>query len=173
MIGWKTRVAAVALAAVAHTNTVKAQTTDSLKTMHRPSTTLRVAKWSTLALTTGAAAYGFSANRMADADYASLEQSCQDQRLVCARRTGAAYADADLERRYQNVLSMDNRARTALIASQVGVAATVVMFVIDLRHNRPPKDIPYKPRALELMPRSDGGLQLRLTLPLPVDQRKH
>jgi hypothetical protein len=90
-------------------------------------------------------------------------------KAMCERRTDTgAYVDAEMERKYQDVRALDHRARTALVASQVGIAATVLLFVIDLRDVGPPKDIPYKPRALQLMPRRDGSLQLRLTLPLPA-----
>jgi hypothetical protein len=164
-----------ALAAVACTNSASAQTRDTARavTLPKQNAALRISKWSALALTAGAAAYGFTTNRTADANYAELEQLCVSNRLNCARRDGDAFADADLERRYQDVRTLDSRARTALIASQLGVAATVVLFVIDLRHNRPPRDIPYQPRTLELMPRTDGGVQLQLTLPLSLDKRQH
>lgn len=164
-----------ALAAVAYTNSVSAQATDTLRANFTPkhSTVLRISKWTALAATAGAAAYGFSTNRTADADYAKLEELCVANRLNCARRNGEVFADVDLERRYQGVRTLDGRARTALIGSQIGVAATVVLFVMDLRHNRPARDIPYKPRTLEVVPRADGGLQLQLSLPLPVNQRQH
>lgn len=156
-----------ALAAVAYTNNAAAQTTDTLRTRIPPkhSAILRVSKWTALAATAGAAAYGFTTNRTADSDYAKLEQLCVANRLNCARRTGEAFADADLERRYQDVRTLDGRARTALVGSQVGVAATVVLFVMDLRHNRPARDIPYKPRTIDVVPRQDGGMQIRLSLP--------
>jgi hypothetical protein len=145
---------------------------DSANVRHS-STLLRVSKWAMLGTTVGAAAYGFSTNRTADHDYAALEQMCVADRENCLRRTGEAYTDAQMEQRYQDVKSLDRKARYALLGTQVGVVATVALFVYDLRHARPPKDIPYTPRALDLVPRSDGSLQLRLTLPLPVDQRKH
>ena len=146
--------------------------TDSVVVV-RTSPVLRASKWTALALSAGAAAYGFSQNRSADKDYTALEEMCIADRENCARRSGQAYADAELERRYQAVRARDDRARLALLGSQLGVAATVVLFVIDLRHNRPPKDIPYTPRSLDLVPGRDGSLQLRLTLPLAVDQRQH
>jgi hypothetical protein len=136
-------------------------------------TLLRVSKWSTLAATVGVAVYGFSTNRTADKQFATLEELCVADREKCLSRNGEAYADADLEQRYQDVRTLDHRTRLALLGTQMGVVATVALFVLDLRHARPPRDIPYTPRALQLVPRGDGSLQLRLTLPLPVEQRQY
>jgi hypothetical protein len=172
MTGWRALLTAGVIA-VAYINQAQAQTTDSVTAPpSRHSAVLRASKWTTLGFTLGAAAYGFATNRTADRNYTALEEDCTADRVNCTQRTSSgAFADAGLERRYQDVRALDRRARTALLASQVGLAATVVLFVIDLRDNRPPKDIPYTPRAVQLLPRSDGGLQLRFTLPLPIDQR--
>jgi hypothetical protein len=139
----------------------------------RSSATLRIAKWTSLAASAGLAAYGFKENREADRNFATLEQMCVDNRAVCERRNGPAYSDPDLESRYQKVRTLDHRSRNALLASQVGIAGTVLLFIFDLRHNRPARDIPYKPdtSALEVLPGRDGGLQLSFTLPLSVDKR--
>ena len=127
---------------------------------------LRIAKWSTLALSAGAAVYGFTLNSRADALYEDLEQACVADRVTCSLRTPAgAYQSPDLERRYQQVLDRDRGARSALLASQIGVAASVVLFIIDLRNARPPDDIIYEPQTLQVSPRRDGGVELRLTLP--------
>lgn len=129
---------------------------------------LRIAKWSTLALSAGAAVVGFTLNSSADDLYDDLERACVADPLVCASRTpGGAYSAQELESLYQRVLDRDSRARTALLASQIGVAASVVLFILDLRNARGPEDIIYEPRTLELSPRRDGGVELRLNLPAP------
>jgi hypothetical protein len=128
---------------------------------------LRIAKWTTAAATAGSALYGFLNNRRADDRFEELEQVCVDAPTRCTSRLpSGAYADADLERDYQEVLAIDGRSRTALVASQIGVAATVVMFVLDLRNAGPPENIPYEPRAFDVRPARDGGLALRMTLPV-------
>jgi hypothetical protein len=129
---------------------------------------LRIAKWSTLALSTGAAVYGFTLNSGADDRYEELEQACVADPSVCRLRTPeGAYRSEDLERRYQDVLDRDRAARRALLASQVGVAASVVLFILDLRNARGPDDIIYDPPALEVSPRRDGAVELRLNLRSP------
>jgi len=127
---------------------------------------LRISKWTALAATVGAAVYGVSTIQAADRGYEGLESACQVSPQLCKlRQTDGSYSDADFEQRYQTVLRQDRRARTALLASQLGVAATVTLFLLDLRHARGPKDIPYHPpQALELRPRPDG-VELRLHLP--------
>jgi len=112
---------------------------------------IRVAKWSALTAAAGFAAYGFARSGAADDAFRDLERSCNLDRDRChARTAGGAYADAALESRYQEVLELDQTARTALILSQVGLATSVVLFLLDLRNDRPPPDIPYVPRSLNL-----------------------
>ncbi|MEO5511356.1 MAG: hypothetical protein ABIV28_05210 [Longimicrobiales bacterium] len=144
------------------------QVTDSIKaqTLRAHSPLVRVSKWSALAFSVGTAAYGFAQNRAADRDYLALEKRCVANEVNCNRRSGEAYIDAEMEAMYQKVRSLDNRARTALLASQVGIVTTVGLFIYDLRDNRPAKDIPYKPRPVEVVPRGDGSVHLRVTLPL-------
>lgn len=130
---------------------------------------LAVAKWTTAAAAAGAAVYGVVQNRRADHQYEDLEQVCVEEPFRCEERlpTGA-YADAELEARYQNVRDLDGRAHAALIAGQIGVAASVVLFILDLRNSDGPQNIPYEPRTFDVMPARDGGLSLRLRLRLPT-----
>lgn len=131
-------------------------------------TALRVAKWSTAVGAAGTALYGFVNNQRADDRFESLEQTCVSEPVRCADRLpNGAYADAALEADYQAARAIDRRARTALIIGQVGVAASVVLFIADLRNNDAPADIPYEPRTLDVMPSRDGGLSLRLNFRLP------
>jgi hypothetical protein len=127
---------------------------------------LRLSKWTSLAATIGTAIYGVSTITGADADYERLELACRQIPLECrSRMSTGRYSDAELERQYQAVLRQDHRARAALLVSQIGVATTVALFILDLRHARAPADIPYDPpRRLELVPRTDG-VELRYTLP--------
>jgi hypothetical protein len=118
---------------------------------------LRVAKWSSLLASTGAAVYGFAQNRVADREYEDIERFCQNDPAACATRPGSSeYADPALEARYQSVVQRDDRARIALLAGQVGLAASVLMFILDLPESTTPDDIPYDPRPLRLTNGSRG-----------------
>ena len=123
---------------------------------------LRISKWVTLSATAAATVYGVAAVQTADRSYERLERACLSDPTVCLRRqSDGSYADQRLEAEYQGVRREDRRARNALLASQVGVVATVVLFVIDLRHARSPGDIPYEPRRFDVGKRRDGAVELR------------
>lgn len=129
---------------------------------------LRVAKWTTGVTAAGLAVYGVVSNRRADEQFEALERACEDDPARCMELfPGGEYADAELEAQYQDVRSLDRRARASLIAGQVGIAASVVLFILDLRNSADPDNIPYEPRSLDIAPARDGGMSLRLTVPLP------
>lgn len=115
-----------------------------------PGTTLRIAKWTTLLASAGIAAYGFQVNGEADGLYADLEAVCNSDPDRCASRHGdGSFADQELEDRYQRVLSLDRRARIALVTGQLGLAASVLLFVLDIDADAAPPDIPYVPVKFE------------------------
>ncbi|HUF49960.1 MAG TPA: hypothetical protein VMN60_03945 [Longimicrobiales bacterium] len=119
---------------------------------------VRVAKWSTVGVAVGAALYGLANNQRADDAYEQLERLCQADRTRCASRTaGGPYTDLVLEAEYQRIRVLDRRARTGLVVGQAAVAASVVLFILDLRNERAPPNIPFEPRVGAA---EDGGLLL-------------
>jgi hypothetical protein len=136
-------------------------TTRELRATWRP---MRIVKWTALLASGGAAAYGFAENRVADQDYEKLELECVASPASCAKLGNSdVYADAAMEQRYQKILKRDESARTALLAGQIGIAASVVMFIIDLPKRESPEDIPYEPKPLRIGLSRDGGAQLGFT----------
>ena len=128
---------------------------------------IAVAKWGALVGAAGAAAYGFVRNGEADDLFRELEVACNANRAVCGLRTpDGAYADAALEAMYQDVLARDRTSQRALLASQVGVGLGVLLFLIDLRAEDRPADIPYEPRRVEIAPARGGGLTVRASVPV-------
>ena len=126
---------------------------------------LRIAKWSMLLIASGAAAYGFSQNRIADREYEELERECEADPPSCLQVPGSdTYADPALEQRYQDILERDDRARLALLGGQLGILASVVMFIIDLPDRETPEDIPYDPKPIRFGLRRDGGAELGVRL---------
>jgi hypothetical protein len=107
---------------------------------------MRIAKWSTLTVSTAAVVYGFTQNRSADHEYEQLESLCQSDPTACERTASDEYADPALESRYQSVLRRDDHAKVALLAGQIGIAASVVLFILDLSSRSEPGDIPYNPQ---------------------------
>ena len=128
---------------------------------------IAVAKWSAVAGAAAAAAYGFIRNAEADDLFRDLEEACEAAPAVCALRgPDGAYADPALEAMYQDVLTHDRASRYALLGSQIGIAAGVALFLLDLRSDERPPDIPYEPRRFEIGPAPDGGLSFTARLPV-------
>jgi hypothetical protein len=123
---------------------------------------LRIAKWTAVAGSAGAAAYGFFTNARADDRFRELERACQSDPVRCRDRLpDSRYRDPALEAEYQEILDLDRRSRRALIGGQIGIAASVVLFLLDLGNERRPPDIPYTPR-LDVAPTGNGGIEVRL-----------
>jgi hypothetical protein len=137
---------------------------DSVRAARGGWSVMRVAKWSAALASAGAAAYGFMENRAADREYEDIERACEATPAACATTIdGGTYADPALETRYQNVLRRDDRAQVALLAGQIGLAASVLLFILDLPEGTTPDDIPYEPRPLRLGLRH-GQIQLGVEL---------
>jgi hypothetical protein len=133
-------------------------TRQDLRSPWRP---LRLAKWTTLLVAGGAAAYGFTQNRTADREYEQLERDCADSPVSCQKVPGSeTYMNLALEQRYQKIVDRDAHARTALLAGQIGIAASVIMFIIDLPDRESPEDIPYEPKPIRVGLGRDGRTEL-------------
>ena len=124
---------------------------------------LRVAKWTVLVASAGAGIYGFVQNGRADDRFRDLESLCQAEQQRCEQRTASgAYQDAEFESLFDEVRTLDGRSHTALLLSQVGVAAGVVLFLLDLGNAESPSDIPFVPTALRVAPATGGGVSIGL-----------
>ena len=129
---------------------------------------IRIAKWATLMAAAGAAGYGFAENRRADREYEDIERECGTAPALCTMdpATGS-YTNMEMEQRYQRVTERDDRARVALLAGQIGIAASVIMFIIDLPGTSTPDDIPYEPRPLRFGLGGEGRTHVGFHLVLP------
>jgi hypothetical protein len=122
---------------------------------------LRLAKWGAAAGTTGAAVAGFMIQRRADDRFEELERACEADVAACsARFEDGRYQDPGLEALYQDVLGLDRRARLALTTSQVGLATTVVLFILDLRERESPPNIPFEPGRLSVRRGAGGAVEV-------------
>lgn len=129
---------------------------------------LRVAKWTTLGAALAAATYGFATSRDADDRHRRLDRLCAaDPRRCAERMPDGSYADAEARGIDQDVQALDNRARLALVAGQVGVAASVVLFIFDLRRRDVPPNVPYVPARVRIGVGRDSGVELRVRLAAP------
>jgi hypothetical protein len=147
-------------------------TTHDVRSAWRP---LRIAKWTSLIASTGAAAYGFSQNRVADREYEQLERDCEAAPFNCTKASESGpYLDAALEQKYQRILDRDENARLALLAGQVGIAASVIMFIIDLPdHENPGRhSLRAKAGARRLKPRRSRSIE-RAAGALLIGRHRH
>ena len=127
---------------------------------------IRVAKWSTALTSASVVAYGFVQNRDADHEYEEIELMCQANEIACLTKPNSdEYADPALEARYNAILRRDDCAQLALLVGQVGLAASVLLFIIDLPKGTGTNDIPYDPSPLRLGMRAE---QLELGVYLPI-----
>lgn len=130
-------------------------------------TPVRIAKWSSVGVAVAAAGVGLVSHERAADRYDALEVTCREEPERCGERLpGGEFADEELERLFQDVVELDRRARLGLIVSQAGVAAAVVLFILDMRGDSGPDNVPYDPHRLQLGPNPDGGLDLSVRLPL-------
>jgi hypothetical protein len=128
---------------------------------------LRVAKWSVIVAAGSAGIYGFLQNNEADDRFRDLERLCQQQQFRCAARTvRGEYEDTEFEDLYQQVRRLDGRSHKALLFSQIGVAAGVALFLLDLANSDAPRDIPWVPANVEVEPVA-RRIELSLRVPLP------
>lgn len=126
-----------------------------------------VAKWSVLASTATAAVYGVAASMAADDHYTRIERLCADDATRCEKNEGnGRYLDPEVDRLDRRAEKLDRTARIGLLASQIGAAASVVLFILDLRDTGAPPNVPYTPSGLRLS-LSATGLQLTVSTAVP------
>jgi hypothetical protein len=139
---------------------------DSVRVVRDGWTPIRIVKWTTALASAGTVAYGFVQNRDADREYEEIELMCKNDITLCATNPGSnEYADPALEARYNAVLERDERAQLALLAGQIGLAASVLLFILDLPEGTTTDDIPYDPSPLRLGMRAE---QVELAIHLRI-----
>ena len=99
-------------------------------------------KWAAAALAVGATAVGIHQHNSGNDAWASLVRYCGEQ-ITCTIGADGRYADARAEATYRQVVRDDRSARAWLIGGQVAAVAAAVLFVLDLRHETGPPNIPF------------------------------
>lgn len=105
-------------------------------------------KWVSLAGTIGVAGLGFAAHNEADNRFGALEALCASDADRCRLTDEGTYVDAEAEALFRDVLDKDREARVYLVGSQIGLAATVTLFILDLKNDGGPENIPYEPETI-------------------------
>lgn len=125
---------------------------------------IRYGKWGGAALAAGFTVLGIKTHNNADDDFRRLAEYCRSQ-TFCAIGSDGRYTDAEAERRYREVVNGDRWARTWLVGGQAALLGSVVLFVMELKRDRGPRNIPYSP--LIVAPGVGGSTQLGLRIALP------
>lgn len=111
-----------------------------------------LAKWVSLVGTAGLAGVGFLAHQEAEDLFGELEARCAAEPDRCrSLNPDGSYTDLELEGLFQAVLDEDAAARAYLIGSQLTFAASVVFFIVDLKNDPGPENIPYDPKSFRFI----------------------
>jgi hypothetical protein len=105
---------------------------------------MRVAKWSLLAVSAGLGYYAWQQNRIADARYADLQNACVRAPEQC-QLTTRHYDDPALEDLYRQTNHHDAVAQRGMLFGEAALLGSATFFILDLRHGQKPEDIPYDP----------------------------
>lgn len=124
---------------------------------------VKYGKWFAAGLAVGLTTLGIRSHNAADADYRDLIDYCR-QNGPCLIGGDGRYASSVAEARYQRVVSGDRRARTWLIGGQAALVGSAVLFVLELKRDRGPRNIPFSPLIIEAGPL---GMRLGFRIPTP------
>jgi len=119
-------------------------------------------KWAAAAVAAGFTALGIRSHNRADDDFRALADYCRVQG-TCAIATDGRYTDPAAEARYQHVVHGDRAARVWLISGQAALVGSVVLFVLELKRERGPANIPYAGLVVEPGPQ---GTRIGLRIPI-------
>ncbi|HUF12740.1 MAG TPA: hypothetical protein VMN78_06560 [Longimicrobiales bacterium] len=133
----------------------------------RENPVVEIAKWSTGALALTAGAFAFIVQHDAEDQLEELERFCIETPSTCRELTATgAYADPEVEARYQALREDYRNSRLLLIAAHVLAATSVVLFVVDLPRGTTPENVPYEPPALRVGVRPGGVVEAAIRYPV-------
>lgn len=112
-------------------------------------------RWGGLLSAAGFTALAAIKHKDADIFFDGLLQRCRANSALCTLGADGKYAGADEEILYQETIRLDRQARALLLAGEVSLVASGVMFLIDLvSGNQEPENIPFTP--LRFQAHADG-----------------
>ena len=104
------------------------------------------AKWGTLASAVGLATVAIFRNDDANDVFRGLNRFCAAAPNACFLGDDGRYVDASAEVLYNETLRIDRQARAWMVAGQLTLAASGVLFLIDLvTDDDGPRNIPFSP----------------------------
>ncbi len=127
----------------------------------RPSALVHYGKWAALGLAAGFTYLGATTHDRADRDYGDLLAYCRDSG-PCPIGADGRYTNATAEDLYIRVRDGDRKARAWLIGGQVALLTGAAFFIVELKHGREPRNIPFAPYVAAGRLRTRIGLQVGL-----------
>lgn len=121
-----------------------AQAQTASPTPARAPAVVRIGKWAALGLAAGFTYLGATIHNRADRDYTALLDYCQNAG-PCPVGPDGRYGNPTAEALYARVRDGDRSARAWLIGGQVALLASAAFFIVDLKHGKDPKNIPFAP----------------------------
>ncbi|MBI1723884.1 MAG: hypothetical protein HYR48_08260 [Gemmatimonadetes bacterium] len=109
---------------------------------------IKYGKWAAAAAAVGFTALGIRTHHAANADFRALADYCRS-RGACAIGPDGRYADPVAEERYRAVVRGDRAARAWLVSGQAALVGSAVLFVLELKRDRGPPNIPYSGFVVE------------------------
>ena len=125
-----------------------AQSDSAPASRHEAAPALKWGKWAAVAFAVGSAAVGIHEHNAGDDAYRTLVLYCGEV-ITCAIGPDGRYANAHAEATYQQVVRADRSARAWLTIGQVAAVASAVLFVLELKHEAGPPNIPYNGITVE------------------------
>ena len=119
-------------------------------------------KWAAAALAVGSTALGIHQHYAGNDAYRNLVLYCGGA-ITCSIGPDGRYADGRAEATYQQVVRDDRSARAWLVLGQVAAIGTAVLFVLELRHESGPPNIPFSGLLVES---GDGVTRVGYRIPV-------
>jgi len=125
-------------------------------TPKRSTPVVKMAKWGLLGAAVGLGVFALARSTAAEDAYDELRALCLAGPSRCDHEAGT-YPDPDAERLYDRARNEDRSAQLGIYGGQAALLGSVALFIMDLRNDREPTNIPYPGR-------SPGSRSTRFTL---------
>lgn len=90
-------------------------------------------------------------------EWDALLAICRSADDACTLGADGRYQRADAEQLYQRSRAYDRRANKRLLGAQASLLLTAALFILDLRPEEGPENIPYSPLEVTASPAGDGA----------------
>ena len=120
---------------------------------YRIAPAIKWGKWAAAAFAVGATALAIHQHSAGNNAYADLVQYCGVV-ATCSIGPDGRYVDGQAEATYQHVVRDDRSARAWLVVGQLAALGSAVLFVLELRHQAEPPNIPFNGLLVE----TGGGI---------------